>query len=118
MKPDAKIEFGDFQTPLALAKEVCGLVRQQGFVPEFVLEPTCGVGAFLVAAAEMFPRATLRGSDINRDHIEQAEAELARAGASARASLSRHDFFAHDWEMELQQLPGRLLILGNRLLRR
>lgn len=113
MKPDAKIEFGDFQTPLALAKEVRGLVRQQGFVPEFVLEPTCGVGAFLVAAAEMFPRATLRGSDINRDHIEQAEAELARAGASARASLSRHDFFAHDWEMELQQLPGRLLILGN-----
>ena len=77
MRPNAKVEFGDFQTPLALAKEICGMVRRQGFVPEFVLEPTCGVGAFLVAAAEIFPRATLRGSDINRDHIEQAEAELA-----------------------------------------
>ena len=113
MKSSAKVEFGDFQTPLALAKEVCGLLRRQGFVPEFVLEPTCGGGAFLVAAAETFPRAALRGCDINSDYVERAAVELHRAGASARASVECQDFFAHDWESELQRMPGKLLILGN-----
>jgi hypothetical protein len=113
MKLNGKIEFGDFQTPPALAKEVCGLLRKHRLVPELVLEPTCGVGAFLVAAAEAFPSAKLRGWDINREYVEQAALELARAGASLRASVESQDFFTHDWESELQQLPGRLLILGN-----
>ena len=113
MKTNAKVEFGDFQTPLALAKEVCGLLRRRRLAPDFVLEPTCGTGAFLLAAAEAFPRATLRGWDINRDYVRQATAELAREGASKRAAVARQDFFAHDWESELQRLPGRLLILGN-----
>jgi hypothetical protein len=113
MKSRAQVEFGDFQTPLALAKEICGLLRRQRVVPEFVLEPTCGAGAFLVAAALAFPRAALRGWDINRDYVQQAVAELAHAGTSLRATVGCQDFFAHDWESELQQLPGVLLILGN-----
>ena len=113
MKLKAKIEFGDFQTPAALAKEICGLLRRQRVVPEFVLEPTCGTGAFLVAAAETFPRAALRGCDINPDYVQQAAAELAHIGAALRATVGCQDFFAHDWESELQQLPGVLLILGN-----
>jgi hypothetical protein len=113
MKLSAKVEFGDFQTPRALAKEVCELLRRQGVVPEFVLEPTCGGGVFLVAAAETFPRAALRGWDINRDYVEQAAGELRQAGASSRASVECQDFFAHDWESELQRMPGKLLILGN-----
>ena len=113
MKSNAQIEFGDFQTPLALAKEVCDLLRRQRLIPEFVLEPTCGTGAFLVAAAEAFPCATLRGWDINPQYVEQASAKLAHAGASLRASVGCQDFFVYDWESALQQLPGRLLILGN-----
>jgi hypothetical protein len=113
MKSNAKIEFGDFQTPLALAKEVCGLLRRRGLVPEFVLEPTCGEGAFLLAAAEIFPHAILRGWDINRAYVERAAVQLRRAGASSRASVECQDFFAHEWESELQRMPGELLILGN-----
>jgi SAM-dependent methyltransferase len=113
MKSRAKVEFGDFQTPLALAREVCCLLRRHGLVPEFVLEPTCGSGAFLIAAAEAFPEAALRGWDINRDYVRQATAELHRAGASSRATVECQDFFAHDWESELQQMSGTLLILGN-----
>jgi hypothetical protein len=113
MKSNAKIEFGDFQTPPALAGEICGLLRRQGLHPDFVLEPTCGMGAFLVSAAEAFPYASLRGWDINHEYVVQAKRQLALVGASARASVGCQDFFAHDWESELQQLPGRLLILGN-----
>ena len=113
MKANAKVEFGDFQTPLSLAKEVCGLLQRQKFDPKFVLEPTCGGGAFLVAAAETFPRTVLRGWDISRDYVEKAAVELHRAGVSSRASVQCQDFFAHDWEAELLRMPGELLILGN-----
>lgn len=113
MKSNAKVEFGDFQTPLPLATEVCGLLQKQRLMPEFILEPTCGAGAFLVAAASAFPRATLQGWDINRDYAAQAVAELARAGAARRSSVGCQDFFAHDWDAELKRTPGRLLILGN-----
>ena len=113
MKSAAKVEFGDFQTPLALAGEVCGLLQRQKLAPEFVLEPTCGTGAFLIAAARAFPGAALRGWDINRDYVRQATAELDRVGAARRAAVGCQDFFAHDWDAELPQSPGRLLILGN-----
>ena len=113
MKSNAKIEFGDFQTPLALAREICGLLRRQNLVPDFVLEPTCGMGAFLVSAAEAFPQASLRGWDINPEYVELSKTKLALAGAGPRASVRCQDFFAHDWDSELQQSPGRLLIVGN-----
>jgi hypothetical protein len=113
MKMNAKIEFGDFQTPLELAREVCALLVRQAVVPDLVVEPTCGVGAFLVAAAEVFPKARLHGWDINRDYVERTEKALADTGAGPRAIIGQQDFFSHDWEKELSGIPGRLLILGN-----
>ena len=50
-KSRTRAEFGDFQTPLELAHEVCGLLAETGFSPASVLEPTCGEGSFLVATA-------------------------------------------------------------------
>jgi hypothetical protein len=113
MKSRAKIEFGDFQTPASLARQICELLRQKGISPEHVIEPTCGVGAFLVASAEIFPRAALRGWDINPDYVKRTISELRRAGAAARASVNCQDFFTHDWEHELELSPGKLLVLGN-----
>jgi hypothetical protein len=109
----SKVEFGDFQTPLALAREVSSLLVAQGVEADSVFEPTCGAGAFLVAAAEAFPKARLLGWDINGDYVRQAEAALARAGAAARAKVGRQDFFAYDWETELAGVHGSLLVLGN-----
>lgn len=113
MNTNAKIEFGDFQTPLALAREVCSLLVQQGIEADSVMEPTCGIGAFMVAAAAAFPKAKLFGWDINRDYVEQAEMALAEAGAKSRATLGEQDFFTHDWERELAGVSGRIVVLGN-----
>ena len=113
MKSQAKIEFGDFQTPLMLAREVCSLLVQQGVAATSIVEPTCGVGAFLVAAAETFPKARLLGWDINPDYVAQTETALCKADAGKRATIGRQDFFAHDWERELAGLGGSVLILGN-----
>lgn len=113
MRTASKVEFGDFQTPLALAREVSELLVAQGVEADSVFEPTCGVGAFLVAAAEAFPKARLLGWDINGDYVRQAEAALANAGAATRAKVGQQDFFAHDWGTELSSIRGSLLVLGN-----
>ena len=113
MKSKTQIEFGDFQTPLPLAKEVCAFLERQGLAPDFLLEPTCGTGAFLIAGAEAFPRAKCLGWDINSDYVSQAASAATRAGLSRRVSVGYQDFFAHDWDAELLRMPGALLILGN-----
>ena len=109
----AKIEFGDFQTPQTLAGQICALLVQRGLIPDVVLEPTCGAGSFLVAAAGAFPRAQLYGWDINAEYVEQARAILDRTGAGGRSTVAAQDFFKHDWEKELAGFQGKLLILGN-----
>lgn len=113
MKTKAKIEFGDFQTPLALAREICLLLVRQGVDAATIIEPTCGVGAFLVAAAEAFPKAHLLGWDINLDYVMQTNAALRNAGAEKRATIGQQNFFTNNWEKELSGILGSVLVLGN-----
>ncbi|MDT3396410.1 SAM-dependent methyltransferase [Streptomyces sp. B1866] len=64
-------EFGDFQTPLPLARqvlEVLGGGREWGRV----LEPTCGTGNFLLAATEAFPRAEVVGIEVQPDYAARS----------------------------------------------
>jgi hypothetical protein len=113
MKANAKIEFGDFQTPLALAREVCALLIRQSVEADAIVEPTCGIGSFLIATSETFPKAKLFGWDINPDYVKQTKSALAQAAAAKRATIGQQDFFSHDWETELASIRGSLLVLGN-----
>ncbi|MEY2881732.1 MAG: Modification methylase [Verrucomicrobiota bacterium] len=111
MKSAAKVEFGDFQTPLPLAREVCGLLGALGIAPDTIVEPTCGAGAFLIAAAEAFPAARLIGFEINTAHLAAAQANLSSTG-HAHVEVSQQDFFSHDWDAEVRE-RGHVLVLGN-----
>lgn len=113
MKTTARIEFGDFQTPLPLAREVCARLKAEGVRADIVVEPTCGLGVFLQAAAECYPDAELRGYDINRDYVEAAGKRLSDMGARPRAVIRQQDFFVHDWDREMRGIQGAILILGN-----
>ncbi len=105
-----KIEYGDFQTPPSLAKRVCGVISRLGFSPSAVVEPTCGKGAFLEAAASAFPQAMLYGCDLNPGHVEVARKRLHRC---LRLRIDTADFFAHDWAARLAELEDPVLVLGN-----
>lgn len=113
MKTNACIEFGDFQTPPALAEQICAVVRARCGDFAAVVEPTCGRGAFLIAAGAAFPRAMLCGREINPAYVETARAALSDAGFSGRADVGVQDFFSADWNVEISAFPGRLLLLGN-----
>jgi hypothetical protein len=79
-----------------------------------VVEPTCGQGAFVIAAAETFPGASLWGGDINTEYLARARAQFASSAFVHRAVQFEHvDCFALDWGQFLAQLPEPLLVLGN-----
>ncbi|CAJ0741473.1 hypothetical protein R16034_02659 [Ralstonia edaphis] len=109
-----RIEFGDFQTPDDLANQLCTYLHQLGLRPDVVIEPTCGVGAFVLAAARAFPEAEeVRGIDINGSYLDRLQERLAAEPVTPKVRLDQADFFSTDWQSITQALEGHLLILGN-----
>src|SRR5258707_7611362 len=109
----AKKEYGDFQTPLSLARRVAALIRQKGNHFGTIIEPACGVGAFLEAAAERFGTSpTYLGFDVNPDYVEAARVALARIGPP-NGTVQQHDFYTIDWKQFLSEQAGPVLIIGN-----
>jgi hypothetical protein len=114
LKTSEKEEFGDFQTPPALAREVCSLLFRRGAAPQSVLEPTCGQGSFIAAALEEFQ--TIRkaaGVDINERHVISARAATQAFSTNVRIRIQQEDFFTFDWQTLLESLPEPLLVIGN-----
>ena len=110
----AKIEYGDFQTPFELAKRICRKLRELGVAPAIVVEPTCGQGAFVRAAAQSFPLAqAIIGCELNATHLSTLRAAAATDPALAKLQLEQLDFFATDWRRKLLPLPAPILLLGN-----
>lgn len=107
-------EFGDFQTPEALAVRAMAVLQRMGMAPGSVLEPTCGRGAFVLAARKAFPSVPVLGGDINRDHLDELDRCLSAIGGGERGVQLRHaDFFQTDWGAEVARLPEPVLIAGN-----
>jgi hypothetical protein len=112
LKTNAITEFGDFQTPLSLARNAVRVLRALAIRPRAILEPTCGRGAFLAAAAAKFPHVrTIVGVDINGEHLDAAASVLRRS--RRRVDLLRGDFFRFDWQSLVTKENGPWLIVGN-----
>jgi hypothetical protein len=107
-------EFGDFQTPVSLATQICWLLADRGGVPASVVEPTCGVGNFLLAAFERFPglRSAI-GVEINSDYVDILNGELSRCDYAAKVKVIQESFFNVDWTAVFRDLPEPILVIGN-----
>ena len=106
-------EYGDFQTPEDLAKQVCSVVAGNGIAPATVVEPTCGTGNFIKAALNTFPSVQrVLGVDINGNHVRSARDCLATF-ESVDVDVLQADFFSLDWQSLIQPLAEPLLIIGN-----
>lgn len=108
-----KVEYGDFQTPLELAKSVCEKLVSMGVLPDVIIEPTCGLGSFIEACSDHFPRARkIIGVEINPDYIQKVLEQKSQFQGNERIQLIHGDFFSFDWETTLP-LDGSLLVIGN-----
>ncbi|HRI66280.1 MAG TPA: hypothetical protein PK156_18660 [Polyangium sp.] len=105
-----RIEFGDWQTPDALAGDIVAHVLQRmPRPPATIVEPTCGRGAFLVAAARRLPTSTFLGYDVNLDYLARAASRLA----GYQAFIAARNFFTVDWEREIAEFDDPILVIGN-----
>lgn len=108
------VEFGDFQTPYDLAHKATKIINGLGIIPQTILEPTCGKGAFLFAALNIFPCAQkIIGIDINRSHVASIKRKIAAESPESPVAISCADFFTVNWPEFLEKLPEPILILGN-----
>jgi len=108
-----QIEYGDFQTPFALAQRVCDKLNELGVSAETIVEPTCGVGAFIKAAAASFPAAQkIFGVEVNQAYLDELANRKKDWAAPNRIKLFQGDFFTFDWS-SLLDAKGSLLVIGN-----
>lgn len=108
-----KKEYGDFQTPLSLARRVAVLIKKDVRRVGTIVEPTCGVGAFLQATAEIFGNSpNYCGFDLNADYVKSASAALARIGPPV-TSVQQRDFYTVNWQEFFCKQSGPFLIIGN-----
>ncbi len=109
-----KWQFGDFQTPDELAREVVKTLRLNHKIsPEIIIEPSCGKGAFVRASLEEFMHSRVIGLDINEKYIEEANQSISNYLNSENATIYQSNFFNTDWESLISNLSGNLLIIGN-----
>jgi len=105
-KENSRVVHGDWQTPENLALEITRLVHQW-IEPDLVIEPNCGLGAFLKAAKNEFSDSCrFWGGDINSEYVKVVQEEL-------KIPAFHEDFFTGEWKVQIGQNTGKILVLGN-----
>lgn len=107
-----KKEFGDYQTPEDLALAVCEKLKHLNITANTILEPTCGIGAFILAGHKIYPDANILGFEINPDYVIESKKYLSNIKHSS-INIELADFFATDWDKVINGISGKLLVLGN-----
>lgn len=116
-----RAEYGDFQTNLTLANAITAKLAKQNIRPEFLIEPTCGKGNFLLAAIQKFPTLkNIVGVEIYRPYIWQCKWTLLdyflQNPNQNRPSIQlfNQNVFDYNFQAVCQQIgKERLLVIGN-----
>lgn len=112
MNGNLKKEFGDYQTPCEFATKIVSIINDFiSFTPTVIIEPTCGIGNFLLSARSFFKNSYLLGIDINKKYLFQAEKELKKIMDGSFYSLKEENIFNYDYK-KVEDLDN-ILILGN-----
>ena len=113
-KNTKKAEYGDFQTPRELARQVCRFLKQKNVAPRSIIEPTCGTGTFFMEALSAFDEIRKGyACDIDVNYIDVLKNRFSDYDSSIPIRIETADFFSKDWESELRNLPEPILVIGN-----
>lgn len=111
-------DYGDWQTNYEFAKSVCLYLKGRGIIPEIIVEPTCGVGNFIVAAIEVFDSVKkVYGVEINSEYIHATEQRLKKLQRDKRINdyeLYNSNVFSFDFsKIAKNNHDKNILVLGN-----
>jgi hypothetical protein len=113
VSPKLKLEYGDFQTPLDLAEKICHKLLKLDVNPGIIVEPTCGIGNFIQAAALSFPLAhKIIGVEVNPNYL-QAIRKNKQFSQDERIQVQQSSFFEFDWSSVIDRFSEKILVLGN-----
>jgi hypothetical protein len=117
---ETALEYGDFQTPLSLAKTVCEQLSHLGYRPTTLVEPTCGRGNFVIAALSVFPTIqTVYGLEIQENYVTECKSNLlaqllAEPQLKRAIHIKQGNIFTDGFPPELLHASrGPVLVLGN-----
>jgi hypothetical protein len=109
----SKIEYGDFQTPRGLADSIVAFLQNAGISPSVIVEPTCGLGSFVLAAIQGFPHVRqVFAHDIKADYVSALRNAL-RDLNGVRCHVVQQDFFTFNWKEFFAAFRREILVLGN-----
>lgn len=116
-----KIEYGDWQTNFDLACKVCLLVKNQGITPDVIIEPTCGIGTFIIASVIVFGKSAkdVYGIEIYKPYIVESKFRLLEYALdnpgviTSRIHLFHQSIFSFDFDSLKIPKDKNILIIGN-----
>lgn len=106
-------EYGDFQTPVILARDVVSLITKKFGVPGSVVEPTCGLGNFFEAAYSAWgAQISYHGLEINQAYCNSARDRFKNV---ENIKIEQRDFFSTEWQHLLSRQSSAMftLVIGN-----
>lgn len=72
-----RVSYGDWQTPMSLAEKVCDIHLSKYGNPDIVIEPTCGLGAFVFSALRKFQNINeIHALEINHQYTKELKLKL------------------------------------------
>lgn len=103
---NGKREYGDYQTPLNFATQICEYLKDEKQInPDVVFEPTCGIGNFLKSSL-VFDAKKYYGIEINNTYCNICKEDLN----NPNIEIINSDFFGFD----LKTIQSdNLLVIGN-----
>ena len=118
-----RVSYGDWQTPVALSDKICESHIVKYGNPDIVIEPTCGLGAFVFSALYKFPDLSeIHAVEINAQYINDLKIKLLVNALSADSCkhpdiyIYNADFFQFDFSHIIQkcrQNNWNLAVIGN-----
>ncbi len=117
---DNKIEYGDFQTPNDLTDRICTYIKNQGIEPDVIIEPTSGIGNFILSSFKYFKNIEyIYGIEINREYaffskfriIELIEKE--KKSYATKIKIYNANIFDFNFDNLKIGSDKNILILGN-----
>ena len=90
------------------------ILKNLNINPKSVIEPTCGQGAFLLAATVLFPGTRqFIGVDVNKLYLDILRQKIITQAITSPVKTICASFFEIDWSKLLADLPEPILVLGN-----